>query len=142
MPFPIHPGIRMTGSQLEEKPDEMLGVKCYRPSSHPGGVTIPTAASCYRKWDRLQPGKPLGPITYPPILQKGTCRTLQLFVKYLFTRFYTKVVCSSTVPQRTYCRASLKKTMGRLFIRGLTQTEVLGKQWVLRILYKRVAVIK
>lgn len=27
VPFPIHPGVRMTGSQLEEKPDEMLGGK-------------------------------------------------------------------------------------------------------------------
>ena len=48
----------------------MLGVTCNGLASHPGGVEILLVASCYGKWDKLQPDEPLG--SYANITIKST----------------------------------------------------------------------
>ena len=38
--------------ELLGKPDEMLGVTCDGPATHPGGVAILLVASCYKNWNK------------------------------------------------------------------------------------------
>ena len=47
-----------TGEMLG-KPNKLRGVTCNGQASHPGGVEILLAASCYGNWDRLRPDEPV-----------------------------------------------------------------------------------